>query len=613
LQLVAQLEVHGATVLISLEALVHSADDVPAGRLVARRRHPAPSGASIGLWQAAVVAQLVRSDQLGALRSGSFDVVVVGGGMTGAGTALDAASRGLRVALVEKGDLAEGTSSKSSKMAHGGLRYLQQRELRLVYENLHERQRLLENAPHLVSPLPFLVPLFGRDGVVSKAVARSYRTALWLYDVSGGVRIGRRHRRLTKQEVLEDFPSLDVERLVAGFRYWDARGDDARLTLCLARTAIERYGAVVATYAKVTGVTHDPAGRASGVTVTPVAPGDDAAPFDVSARVVVNATGVWADEFTTLDEHAAVHTITPAKGVHVSVPSDRLACRAAAVLPVPKDRRSIFVVPWSDAPYTYIGTTDTAYDGPLDDPLCQREDVDYLLAAVNSVTSAALTPDDVTAVWAGLRPLLATDADQRHSERTADLSRRHRVRTSGDGVVHVTGGKWTTYRLMAEHTVDEVARQLPGTSRCVTRSLRLLGAPPDASSNGGVDANADPALAAHLAARYGTEAADVVGIAAHDAALLEPVIDGLPYVGAELIFAARSELAVSLTDILCRRTRAHLMDARATFSSAERAARVVAGELGWDDVRVQSEIDGYRERCRLELDAAGVRGPTQVA
>jgi len=576
-----------------------------------RRRVGERGGVRIGLWQADFVAQLVRGDQLSALRSGTFDVLVVGGGMTGAGTALDAASRGLRVALVEKGDLAEGTSSKSSKMAHGGLRYLQQRELRLVYENLHERQRLLENAPHLVRPLPFLVPLFGRDGVVSKAVARSYRTALWLYDATGGVRIGRRHRRLTKDEVLEDFPSLDVERLVAGFRYWDARGDDARLALCLARTAIERYGAVVATYAKATGVRHDADGRASGVTVTPVAPGEDCSPFEVHARVVVNATGVWTDEFTSIDVHRGTHTITPAKGVHVSVPSSRLACRSAAVVPVPKDRRSIFVVPWEDAPYTYIGTTDTAYDGPLDDPLCDRADVDYLLAAVNAVTSAALTRDDVTAVWAGLRPLLADDGDHHHSERTADLSRRHKVRTASDGVVHVTGGKWTTYRLMAEHTVDEVARQLPGTSRCVTKSLRLLGAPKDAATS--PLPAAGQALSAHLAARYGTEAAAVAGVAASDATLLEPFAEGLPYVGAELVFAARHELAVTLTDLLSRRTRAHLMDARATFSAAERAARLVAAELGWDGARVQAEIDGYRERCRVELDAAGVRGPTQVA
>jgi len=552
----------------------------------------------------------VRADQLSALRSGSFDVLVIGGGMTGAGTALDAASRGLRVALVERGDLAEGTSSKSSKMAHGGIRYLRQREFRLVYENLHERQRLLDNAPHLVRPLPFLIPLFGADGVVAKAVARGYRSALWLYDATGGVRIGKRHKKLSKDEVLADLPSLDVERLVAGFRYWDARGDDARIVLALARTAALRYGAVVATRAAVTGVIHGEDGRATGVRVTLSAPGEHGTSFEVAARVVVNATGVWADEVTTLDEGHDVHSLTPAKGVHVTVPAARLACRSAAVLPVPKDRRTVFVVPWEDAAYTYIGTTDTAYVGSLDDPLCLPEDVDYLLGAVNASTSANLTRADVTGVWAGLRPLLADDEEHHHSERTADLSRRHRVRTADDGVVHVTGGKWTTYRLMAEHTVDEVARQLPGTPRCRTKSLPLLGAP--TSTERTVVPGIAPALGEHLAIRYGTESAAVVGVAAQDPSLLEPFCDPLPYVGAELVYAARSELAVTLTDLLCRRTRAHLIDARAAFSCAEHAARLVAGELGWDDARVEAEVADYRARCAHELGAAGVLGPSEV-
>jgi glycerol-3-phosphate dehydrogenase len=556
------------------------------------------------------VTRLVRADQLSALRAGTFDLVVIGGGMTGAGTALDAASRGLRVALLERGDLAEGTSSKSSKLAHGGLRYLRQRELRLVYENLHERQRLLDNAPHLVRPLPFLIPLFGSDGVVSKTVARGYRSALWLYDVTGGVRIGKRHTKLSKDEMLADVPDLDVERLVAGFRYWDARGDDARIVLALARTAAERYGAVIATRAAATGVSHDADGRATAVEVTPIAPGESAEPFTVTARVIVNATGVWADEVTSLDEGHEVRSLTPAKGVHVTVPASRLPCRSAAVLPVPKDRRSVFVVPWEDAPYTYIGTTDTAYEGSLDDPLCLPEDVDYLLGAVNASTSANLTRADVTGVWAGLRPLLADEGDHRHSERTADLSRRHRVRTAEDGVVHVTGGKWTTYRLMAEHTVDEAARQLRGTPRCRTKSLPLIGAP--SSSERTVVPGIDPALARHLAARYGTEAAAVVGVAAQDASLLEPFCEPLPYVGAELLFAAQSELAVTLSDLLCRRTRAHLIDARAAFEHAPAAARLVAGELGWDAARVDAEVAEYRSRCTHELDAAGVMGPSQV-
>jgi glycerol-3-phosphate dehydrogenase len=556
------------------------------------------------------VPQLVRADQLAALRSGTFDVLVIGAGMTGAGVALDAASRGLRVALVDKGDLAEGTSSKSSKMVHGGLRYLQQRELRLVYENLHERQRLLDNAPHLVRPLPFLIPLFGSSGVVSKAIARSYRTALWLYDLTGAVRIGRRHRRLSRDEVVADFPTLDVDRLVAGFQYFDARGDDARLVVALARTAVERFDAVVATRAAVTGFLHADDGRAVGATVVPCATGDDPASLEVRARVLVNATGVWADELTSIDEGHPVTSITPAMGVHVTVPASRLAVRTAAVLPVRGDRRSVFVVPWEDADYTYLGTTDTTYDGPLDDPLCRPEDVDYLLDAVNAHTSATLTRADVTAVWAGLRPLLADDDDHHHSERTADLSRRHRVRTATDGVVHVTGGKLTTYRLMAEHTVDAVAKQLRGTPRCRTASLRLLGAPEprQPASVPGVD----PALSARLVRRYGTEAASVVGLASRDETLLEPFCDALPYTGAELVFAVRCELAVTLTDLLCRRTRAHLMDARATFDVAERAARIVAAELGWDESRIAHEVTAYRDTCTRELGAAGVLGATEV-
>jgi glycerol-3-phosphate dehydrogenase len=280
------------------------------------------------------------------------------------------------------------------------------------------------------------------------------------------------------------------------------------------------------------------------------------------------------------------------------------------VIPVHDDRRSVFVVPWEDAPYTYIGTTDTAYEGSLDDPLCLPEDVEYLLAAVNAATSANLTADDVTGVWAGLRPLLAPEPGHRQSERTADLSRRHKVRVATDGVVDVTGGKWTTYRLMAEDTVDAVARLLPGTPRCRTRTLKLHGAPSGAAVAAVPGINRD--LSDHLAHRYGTEAAAVVGLAALDESLLEPFADGLPYIGAELVFAARSELVVTLDDLLCRRTRAHLIDARATYAAAERAARIVAGELGWDESRITEEVTAYRDQCRHELEAAGIHGAAQV-
>ena len=245
-----------------------------------------------------------RGEALASMASERFDVLVIGGGITGAGVALDAASRGLRTALVEKDDFASGTSSKSSKLIHGGLRYLQQHEYRLVYENLAERQRLLENAPHLVSPLPFLIPLFGRDGVVNRGVARVYRTALWLYDLTGGMRIGRRHEKVSRDQALAHMPTLRAERLVAGFLYWDARADDARLTLAVVRTAVLDHGAVAANHTRVTGLVTGSDGQVCGALVAP----DGTEPFEIRASVVVNAAGVWADAGARPRRAAATRT-----------------------------------------------------------------------------------------------------------------------------------------------------------------------------------------------------------------------------------------------------------------------------------------------------------------
>ncbi len=481
-----------------------------------------------------------RADALRRLADEEFDVLVVGGGITGVGVALDAASRGLRTALVEKGDFASGTSSKSSKMIHGGIRYLQQREFRLVYENLAERQRLLNNAPHLVSPLPFLIPLFGRDGVVSKTVARSYATALWMYDLTGGWRIGERHRDVTKKQALAHLPTLNTDHLVAGFLYFDARADDARLTLAVARTAAIEFGAVVANYTPVVRLTTGAEGTVDGAVVRPV-PDDETSEFPVRARIVVNASGVWADAVRALDEGRDPHAIRPAKGVHVTVPASRLPCDIAAVIPVPKDKRSIFVVSWPETDLVYIGTTDTDYTGPLDDPTCTPDDVDYLLEAANAVTTSHLTRADVTGVWAGLRPLLAPPAKGGHvSERTADLSRRHTVATSSQGVVTVTGGKLTTYRRMAQDTVDVVVTRLgesPHRRRCITKSLPLM----DATTK-----TRDPVTLAQpharLLGRYGTASGDVLALADGRPELLEPMIPGLPYTGAEVLYAAREEI-----------------------------------------------------------------------
>ena len=535
-----------------------------------------------------------RTDELSAFATFSFDVVVIGAGMTGAGVALDAASRGLRVALIERGDLASGTSSKSSKMVHGGLRYLQQKEFRLVYENLRERQRLLLNAPYLVQPLPFLIPLFGSNGVASKAIVRGYATALRIYDLSGGWRIGHRYRRITREETLAHLPTLRTDRLVAGFLYYDAQGDDARVALTLAKTAKVKYRASVANYVSATDVVKDARGRVETVVCR-----DELTKkkFTIATRSVVNATGVWADSIFTLTEHQPSRRITPAKGVHVSVARDRLPADVAAVLSVPNDRRSIFVVPFDDAPYTFVGTTDTAYSGPIDDPTCSPEDVAYLLATVNASTSSNLTTNDVTGVWAGLRPLLAPEKGKKIKERTADLSRRHRVTDSGDGVVHVTGGKWTTYRQMAEDAVDALKPYVNDLAKVRTKTLRLYGVSAWRPTS---------ELETHLYHRFGADATTVLEMIHNDTSLGECPIAGQPYVGAEFIFSAREEMATSLVDLLTRRTRAHLHDARATLTAAPAIAQLVAPEMGWGDGEIAMQVEAYRALVDHEFSAAGL-------
>jgi glycerol-3-phosphate dehydrogenase len=543
-----------------------------------------------------------RAVALDRLSAETFDVLVVGGGITGAGVALEAAARGLSTALVERDDFAAGTSSKSSKMVHGGLRYLQQREFALVRENLVERQRLLRNAPHLVQPLPFLVPLFGKGGVVDETIVRAYAVALFMYDLAGGWRIGRRHEKVTADDVYAHLPRLEKGRVVAGFLYYDARADDARLTLAILRTAVLGHGAVALNSAPVSELLKDDGGRVTGARVR-----TERGPIDVPAKVVVNASGVWADEVRSLESGVHPHSIRPAKGVHLTVRQEALPCDIAAVVPVPGDRRAVFVVPWGR--HTYAGTTDTAYEGPLDDPPILDEDVDYILGALNAVVSEPIRRSDVTGAWAGLRPLLAERPGSRRalSERTADLSRRHSVLVSHGGLVTVTGGKLTTYRRMAEDTLDAVGqvlgRRLP---KSPTRKLKIRGAEglaglsrPGAAARLGID---DAALA-HLVGRYGGEAATVVGLAAERPDLLEPLVPGLPYLRAEAVYAVRYEMARGLLDVLARRTRAVLLDASAARGAAGEVAGLLGAELGWSAERVAEEAAGFEAFVDKEMSA----------
>jgi glycerol-3-phosphate dehydrogenase len=526
-----------------------------------------------------------RSSTLARLAGEPFDLLVIGGGITGTGVALDAASRGLRTALVEKGDFASGTSSKSSKLVHGGLRYLQQKEIRLVYEALAERQVLRKTAPHLVRVLPFLLPVFTKDGLLPKPLARALGTAMWMYDFTGGLRIGKMHKRVSKDEALRYMPTLPPDRLAASYVYYDAQADDARLTLAVARAAADQGGAL-ANYTTVVELLKRNDGHVCGARVR-ASNGDE---LEIRASTVVSATGVWTDEVRALDEGAHPASLRPAKGVHITVPWSLVQNTIAAVIPVAKDRRSVFVVPWGD--FTYIGTTDTDYDGPLDDPQCTPDDIAYLLRAINAAVTTTITEADILGTWAGLRPLVRAAA----SERTSDLSRRHSVRTSGSGLVSVTGGKLTTYRRMAADTVDAIEQQLDRHARSRTKHIALRGAE-------GWDSGAWPA---HLVERYGSDAAAVVALADADPSLREPLVSGLPYWRAEAVYAARHEMACTLDDVLSRRTRARLLARDAAADAAPAVAAIVGGELGWSAEEQQRQVTVFREAVEAERTAAAL-------
>jgi glycerol-3-phosphate dehydrogenase len=534
-----------------------------------------------------------RTTALQRLESTDFDVIVVGGGITGVGCALDAASRGLRTALIERDDFASGTSSKSSKLVHGGIRYLQQGDVRLVYEALAERQILRRNAPHLVKVLPFLIPIFSANGVVSRKLARAMGSAMWMYDLTGGVRIGKFHRRVSRKQALEYFPTLPADRLMPSYLYYDAQADDARLCVTVARTAALRFGAVIVNRATLSGLRKDDAGNVCGIEVTA-----DGRTFDVSTTAVVNATGVWADDVRSIDEPGHTPTIRPAKGIHITVPWHKVRNTIAAVIPVPGDKRSVFIVPWGD--FTYVGTTDTDYAGSIDDPQCTSEDVEYLLRALNGSITSEVTTDDIVGTWAGLRPLVA---DPEASGRTADLSRRHRVQRSDAGVVTITGGKLTTYREMAADTIDDVITKVLDTDvvsrirhRSRTKRLSLHGADKYEELIAASDTMSPLGgeVVRHLLDRFGSDAPTVLAIAESDPDLAAPLVPGLSYLRAEAIFAVRYEMARTVDDILSRRTRARLQGRDDSAAAAGSVASLIGPELGWDDVEQARQVAEYR-------------------
>lgn len=517
-----------------------------------------------------------------------LDVLVVGAGITGAGIALDAAARGYRVGVVERDDVASGTSSKSSKLVHGGLRYLASGDVAMVLEGVRERERLRRLAPHLVRPLGFVIPT---DSLLDVWMLRA---GLLAYDTMALGRDARPHRRLTHQEVLLEAPGLARGAGHGGFRYDDAQTDDARLTLAIVQAARD-HGALVVPHAEVVAV--EPRVGAAPA-VAHLHDRLDDRDVAVRARWVVGAGGVWADRIGDVPHGTHAPALRPAKGVHLAFHRRDLAVNRAVVVPsVRDDGRRLFLIPWGEQ--VYLGTTDDAHgdvDGP---PSVSADDAAYLLDAVNTAFATDLRVEDAVGAWAGWRPLV--DAG---NGRTADLSRRHLVHRPADGVVTVTGGKLTTQRQMAEDVVDVLVEGDGLHRRCRTARipLGLTGPVHDALAHvrGALQSTgADPAHAGSLVHRHGDRALEVVAACAQ-AGELDVLVEDLPYLAGEVRWAARHEMACTLEDALSRRLRVSLRDAAAGGPGIERAAAILGDELGWDTTTRRAQVDAYRQAVAAE-------------
>jgi glycerol-3-phosphate dehydrogenase len=533
-----------------------------------------------------------------------FDVVVVGGGITGAGVALDAATRGLSVAVVEARDFASGTSSRSSKLIHGGLRYLEQYNFELVREALTERGLLLERiAPHLVRPVPFLFPLTHRiweRGYVGAGVA--------LYDVlsfsMGNTRGVPHHRHLTRGMALRLAPSLRRSSFVGAVQYWDAQVDDARYVMTVLRTA-GAYGAQVASRTQCVGFLRE-GERVTGLHIRDLETGTDS---QVRAKQVVNATGVWTDDIQELVGGRGQIHVRASKGVHLVVPRDRIHSATGIILRTEKS--VLFVIPWGR--HWIIGTTDTAWDLDKVHPAASKADIAYVLEHVNAVLNTPLTPDDVEGVYAGLRPLLSGE-----SEETSKLSREHVVAHPVPGLVVIAGGKYTTYRVMAKDAVDAVAHGLDEKvpESCTDRVTLTGGDGFQALWNArhklARTSRLHVARIEHLLRRYGTMVDDILRLIADRPDLGKPLSGADDYLRAEIVYAATHEGARHLNDVLTRRTRISIETWDRGVGVAAEAADLLAPELGWTKDQTDREIEYYRKRVEAERDSQEQEGDQEA-
>jgi glycerol-3-phosphate dehydrogenase len=496
-----------------------------------------------------------------------WDLVVVGGGATGAGVAVDAASRGYAVLLLEREDFGKATSSRSTKLVHGGVRYLEQGNVSLVMEALKERGILRNNAPHLVHDLPFVVPNY------EWWEAPFYGIGLKIYDLLAGKYGFGRSRILGREETLEALPNLKQDGLRGGVVYHDGQFDDARLLISLMQTAAD-YGAVVVNYAPVIELTRGEDGFVDGVVARDAESGEE---LRAKARVVVNATGIFTDEVRRMAEPGAATMVAPSQGIHLVLDRSFLRGETAVMVPHTSDGRVMFAIPWHG--HTVLGTTDTPIEKPVYEPRPLEEEVAFVLETAGEYLSRPPRREDVLSVYVGIRPLVKAAGSD--AGKTSALSRDHTIHIDGSGLLTIVGGKWTTYRHMAEDAVDHAMTlgHLPERP-CITRDLRVHGY--------AVDAEGELAL-------YGADAAELRALARERAELGQPLNGALPMTGAEVVWAVREEMARTVEDVLARRNRALFLNARATMAMAPAVAELMAAELGWDPARQQREVERFTE------------------
>ena len=544
--------------------------------------------------------QQQRSDAIHAMSTHKVDVLVIGGGVTGAGIALDAASRGLTTAIIEAQDWASGTSSRSSRLVHGGLRYLYNLDFKLVAEALRERGRLLSTiAPHLVEAQPFLWPL--KTPVIERAYSA---VGVGMYDALA--RIGAKgratvpiQRHLSKAGALRRFPEIKPDALVGAIEFYDARVDDARLVITLIRTAV-RDGALAASRVKVEEILKNPQGRATGVRARDLETGET---FTVEADRIINATGVWTEQTQDMAGGTGGLKVLASKGIHIVIPRERLKATTGMFLRTEKS--VLFIIPWQH--YWVIGTTDTAWHEQLTHPVPTAEDIDYVLAHANEVLAEPLTRDDIIGTYAGLRPLLQPKVLD--ESKSTKVSREHTVTEVIPGMVAIAGGKLTTYRVMAEDAVDFALGKAEAKGRpSITATLPLLGADGYGAAQNraetlGARYGFDADRMRHLLHRYGSEIADLLALIDEDPALGRPLQAAPQFLRAEVHRACTTEGAMHLEDILIARVRLNSEARDRGKAAVDEVAEIAAKALGWDEPRTQREKDNYLARIAAELAA----------